>query len=82
VHAVRRDPELRRFYRRKLVQKGLGKARVAAARKLGIRLWIMLRDRIDYQEFCRRGQMQQRSGGACAGMPGERYGAKSHRLID
>src|ERR1700691_3874367 len=42
AHAVRRDPELRRFYRRKLVQKGLGKARVAAARKLGIRLWIML----------------------------------------
>jgi transposase len=82
VHAVRRDPELRRFYRRKLVQKGLGKARVAAARKLGIRLWIMLRDQIDYQEFCRRGQMQQRSGDACAGMPGLRYGAKSHRLID
>ena len=40
AHAVRRDPELQRFYRRKLVQKGLGKARVAAARKLGIRLWI------------------------------------------
>jgi hypothetical protein len=81
-HAVRRDPELRQFYRRKLVQKGLGKARVAAARKLGIRLWIMLRDQIDYQEFCRRGQKQQRSGDACAGMPGMRYGAKSHRLID
>ena len=79
---MRRDPELRRFYRRKLVQKGLGKARVAAARKLGIRLWIMLRDQIDYQEFCRRGQRQQRSGDACAGMPGLRYGAKSHRLID
>jgi transposase len=82
VHAVRRDPGLRRFYQRKLVQKGLGKARVAAARKLGIRLWIMLRDQIDYQEFCRRRQMQQKSGGACAGMPGPRYGAKSHRLID
>ena len=82
AHAVRRDPELRQFYRRKLVQKGLGKARVAAARKLGIRLWIMLRDQIDYQEFCRRGQMQQKSGGACAGMPDGRYGAKSHRLID
>jgi hypothetical protein len=82
AHAVRRDPELRQFYRRKLVQKGLGKARVAAARKLGIRLWIMLRDQIDYQEFCRRGQMQQRSGAACAGMPERRYGAKSHRLID
>jgi hypothetical protein len=45
-------------------------------------LWIMLRDQIDYQEFCRRGQMQQRSGEACAGMPGPRYGAKSHRPID
>jgi len=69
IHAVRRDPELQRFYRRKLAQKGLGKARVAAARKLAIRLWIMLRDQIDYQEFCRRGQMRQKSGGARAGMP-------------
>src|SRR5208282_4567782 len=82
AHAVRRDPELQRFYRRKLVQKGLGKSRVAAARKLGIRLWIMLRDQIDYHEFCRRGQMQQRLGDACAGMPGTRYGATSHRPID
>jgi len=57
------------LYRRKLVQKGLGKARVAVARKLGIRLWIMLRDQIDYEEFCRRGQKQQ-SGAARAGMPG------------
>jgi len=76
AHAVRRDPEMKRFYRRKLVQKGLGKARVAVARKLGIRLWIMLRDEIDYQEFCRRGQKQQ-SGAACAGMPEVRNGAKS-----
>ena len=30
---------------------------------------IMLRDQIDYQEFCRRGQMRQKNGGACAGMP-------------
>jgi transposase len=44
AHAVRRDPDLQRFYRRKVVQKGFAKARVAAARKLGIRLWIMLRD--------------------------------------
>ena len=54
IHAVRRDPTLQRFYRRKLQQKGFGKARVAAARKLGIRLWVLLRDQIDYQEFCRR----------------------------
>ena len=69
IHAVRRDPDLRRFYRRKLQQKGLGKARVAVARKLGVRLWIMLRDQIDYQEFCRRGQLRQKSGDAHAGMP-------------
>jgi len=59
LHAVRRDGELQRFYRRKLLQKGIGKARVAAARKLGIRLWIMLRDEIDYTEFCRRGHARQ-----------------------
>src|SRR6266576_5653373 len=59
MHTVRQDPELKRFYQRKLVQKGLGKARVAVARKLGIRLWIMLRDQIDYKEFCRRGQRRQ-----------------------
>src|SRR5467141_2086209 len=82
VHAERRHPELQRFYRRKLVQKGLGKARMAVARKLGIRLWIMLRDQIEYNEFCRRGQMQQKNGEACAGIPETRYGANSHRPID
>ena len=54
MHAVRRDTALGRFYRRMLQQKGVGKARVAAVRKLGIRLWILLRDQIDYAEFCRR----------------------------
>ena len=68
MHAVRKDPQLKRFYRRKLIQKGMGKARVAAARKLGIRLWIMLRDQIDDAEFCRRGQLRQ-CGEAHAGMP-------------
>ena len=80
AHAARRDPELQRFYRRKLVQKGLGKARVAVARKLGIRLWIMLRDQIDYEEFCRRGQKQ--SGAVCAGMPETGFGANRHRPVD
>ena len=73
MHAVRQDPELKRFYRRKL-QQGLGKARVAAARKLGIRLYIMLRDEIDYQELCRRGQTRQKNGSAHAGMPGRNSG--------
>jgi hypothetical protein len=56
---VRRDPDLQRFYGRKVAQKGFAKARVAAARKLGIRLWIMLRDQIDDAEFCRRGLARQ-----------------------
>jgi len=64
MQAVRGDPELLRFYRRKLVQKGLGKAMVAAARKLGIRLWIMLRDEIDYTKFCRRGNLLRQCGAA------------------
>src|SRR5271170_5174678 len=80
AHAARRDPELQRFYRRKMVQKGLGKARMAVARKLGIRLWIMLRNEISYNEFCRRGQ--KNSGAACAGMPGTPYGATRHRPVD
>jgi transposase len=68
LHAVLKDPDLERFYRRKLIQKGMGKARIAAARKLRIRLWIMMRDQIDYEEFCRRGRLRQ-SGEAHAGMP-------------
>jgi transposase len=68
MSTVRKDPELQRFYRRKLIQKGMGKARIAAARKLGIRLWIMMRDQIDYEEFCRRGKLRQK-GKAHAGMP-------------
>ena len=68
LHAVPKDPELKRFYRRQLIQKGMGKARVAAARKLGSRLGIMLRDQIAYEEFCRRGKLRQ-NGEAQAGMP-------------
>jgi transposase len=65
MHAVEKDAELKRFYRRKLVQKGMGKAKIAAARKLGIRLGIMMRDQIDYQEFCRRGQLRQKGKAPC-----------------
>jgi hypothetical protein len=70
------DPELKRFYRRKLIQKGMGKARIAAARKLGIRLWIRMRDQIDYEEFRRRGKLRQ-SGEAHGGMPGYNSGPAS-----
>jgi hypothetical protein len=60
------------------MQRGLGKARVAVARKLGIRLWIMLRDQIDYQG--RRGQKQ--SSAVCAGMTETAFGANCHRAVD
>jgi hypothetical protein len=39
----------------------MGKAKVAAARKLGIRLYITLRDQIDYAEFCRCGSVHAQS---------------------
>ena len=67
--AVRCDPGMRKQYLHRCHQKAKGVAKVAAARKLGIRLWILLRDQIDYQEFCRRGQLRQKHGGAHAGMP-------------
>ncbi len=53
--ASRFDPGLRRTYRRLAFRKGAASAKVAVARKLAIRLYIMLRDKIDYTEFCRRG---------------------------
>jgi len=53
--ASRFDPGLGRVYRRLAFRKGAASAKVAVARKLAIRLYIMLRDKIDYQEFCRRG---------------------------
>ena len=53
--ASRFDPGLRRTYRRLAFRKGAASAKVAVARKLLIRLFIMLRDGIDYTEFVRRG---------------------------
>jgi transposase len=68
--ASRYDPRLRRAYRRLAFRKGAQIAKVAIARKLAIRLYIMLRDEIDYEEFCRRGP--HGSGrGSHAGMLGD-----------
>lgn len=53
--AVRRDEQLQRFYLRLCNQRGAQKAQVAAARKLLIRSYILLRDGIDYAEFLARG---------------------------
>jgi transposase len=61
--ACRWDPELKQDYKRLAFRHGWAKARVAVARKLAIRLYIRLRDEIDYDEFVRRGKH--------AGMPGQ-----------
>jgi transposase len=52
--AVKKDDDLKRFYHRLVERRGRPKAKVAAARKLLIRSYIMLRDEIDYAEFRRR----------------------------
>jgi transposase len=53
--AVRFDSELKAFYKRLAKRRSKLIAKVAATRKLLIRLFIMLRDGIDYAEFKRRG---------------------------
>jgi transposase len=53
--AIKYDEELRRFYFRLLHRRDWRKAKVAVARKLLVRAWIMLRDQIDYAEFLKRG---------------------------
>ena len=54
--AARADDDLRRRYFSVMHRRGRPKAKVALARKLLVRLYIMLRDQIDYAEFRRRGQ--------------------------
>src|SRR6266436_2724026 len=56
AHAARMDPDLKRTYGALVHRRGRPKAKVAVARKLLVRLFIMLRDQIDYDEFCRRGR--------------------------
>lgn len=53
--ACRKDPELKRFYQRLSQRRERPKAKVAVARKLLVRSFIMLREQIDYAEFVRRG---------------------------
>jgi transposase len=66
--ASRYDGELRSFYKRLASRRSKSIAKVAATRKLLVRLFIMLRDGIDYAEFKRRG--------ATVGMPVLSHGLK------
>lgn len=57
-----RDKNIRRHYSQVSRRRGRPTAKVAAARKLLINCFVMLRDNIDYQEFYRRGEV-----GLCVG---------------
>jgi transposase len=57
--AVGSDADLKRLYCAVLYRHGRAKAKVAVARKLLVRFYIMLRDQIDYTEFRRRGQLRR-----------------------
>lgn len=54
--ATRYDPRLKAFYKRLLKKKPKGVAKTAAARKLLVKLAIMLRDNITAEEFDLRGR--------------------------
>ena len=54
--ASRTDPKLKSFYKRLSKKKPKAVAKTAAARKLLVKLSIMLRDRITAEEFDRRGR--------------------------
>jgi len=57
-----RDKKIRQFYSQVSRRRGRPKAKVAAARKLLINCYVMLRDEIGYEEFRRRGEV-----GLCEG---------------
>lgn len=57
-----RDKRIRKFYLEVSRRRGRPKAKVAAARKLLINCYVMLRDEIGYEEFTRRGEV-----GLCEG---------------
>jgi len=52
--AARRDQDLKRFYHRVMQRRDKPRAKVAVARQLLVRAYILLRDEIDYAEFRRR----------------------------
>ena len=59
--AIGKEEELRRFYFRLESRKNSAVALVAVARKLVLRLYRMLREEIDYDEFRRRGREARRA---------------------
>ena len=67
-----RDKKIRKFYSEVSRRRGRPKAKVAAARKLLINCYVMLRDNISYEEFTRRGEVGLYEGsGEVTGKPAQ-----------
>jgi transposase len=66
--AARYDPQLKRFYRRLAVRKNRSVAKVAVARKLATRLYLMLREDWTYAQLC-QAVMQVSPSHPVAGKP-------------
>jgi transposase len=60
--AARHDPQLKRTYQRLSRRKTRQIAKVAVARRLLVHSYVLLRDGIDYAEFCRRGSASRGVG--------------------
>jgi len=58
--AIKRDADLKRLYYAVLHRRGRSRAKVAVARKLLVRLYIMLRDEVDYRTFLDRAPAMRR----------------------
>jgi transposase len=57
--AAKDDEQLKQFYRRLVPRRGKARAKVAVARKLLLRCFIIDRSEIDYAEFLRRGKQEE-----------------------
>src|SRR5688500_4720299 len=64
--AARQDEQLKAAYQRIAWRRNKPAAKAAIARRVLVRSWVMLRDEIDYDEFCRRGRT---SRGVGPGLP-------------
>jgi transposase len=66
--AAREDAHLKAVYERIAWRRNKPTAKAAIARRVLVRSWVMLRDEIDYAEFCRRGRQRR---GVGPGLPDE-----------
>lgn len=57
--SLKGDLQMRQFYQQLSQRRGKSAAKVAVARKILVRSFVMLRDQIDYDEFVRRGRRSQ-----------------------